>query len=507
MRESNQLNSNINRLQIDKKLLPIIVIFAITAIIGLSVFGLLDGFTQFRMFYIIPWILMTALVIAIPNVYLIYKKEFSLAHPIVSATYSYFAPAFVVGGFILATGYSDPYFLYHIKDPEYTFPLFYIVVMLGFGGLSLGYFLPIGRLIGEFIKKYLPTPKWKEENLYLPGLILLGTGIFFTTFAYVVGVLGFQMGEEVGTYDGLIFLTTLLWFEASFLLWLLLFRRAKFDIFSFLIGAVLIAITLTKALFAGNRSSLIQVMLMITLAYVLAGRKITLKKGIIITILAAVSLMVGMMYGTAFRNVKQSQSRVSIERYTELIFETFDNIQRKDNLKFIESGFESLSYRIVESGTCLAVVIAKYQELKPYEEGYDLDNNISKDLVTTFIPRFIWTNKPVASDPRLYSELYFDYGETSFAITPMGDLIRNFGFIGVPLGMMLLGIILRIIHESLITNQPFSVWRRTLYYMLLTTVSYESFYGTIFPFLVKFGVFAVLGLLIINLFVRKSEIN
>ena len=76
-----------------------------------------------------------------------------------------------------------------------------------------------------------------------------------------------------------------------------------------------------------------------------------------------------------------------------------------------------------------------------------LKNNIINDLLTSLIPRFVWADKPNTSDPRAYSDLYFDYGENSFAITPFGDLLRNFGVIGIPLGMLIIGIYLRIIYS------------------------------------------------------------
>lgn len=506
MQEVNNHNPVFKNGKSDKNILPVIVLWLSVIVIGIILWGTVgEGFTQFRRFYIIPWLFITALVIAAPSLYLIYKKQFTLYHPLVFAAASYFIPSFIIGGFFLAAGTSEPYFLAYVTDPEYNFPLTYIVVMLGYGGLTIGFFLPFGKKIGDKIKGVLPTPNWKNENIYFPGLMLLGLGMVTTSFAYVVGVLGFQTAQEIGTYDGLIFLTTLFWIEASFLLWLVLFRRSKFDVFSFIIGSIVFGVSLVKALYAGNRGSLLQVAIMITLAYILAGKKVNFKQGIVIGILTFLSITVGMIYGTTFRNVKQTQSKIDIEQYTEKIFETFDVISQRDNIKVIEDGFVSLSDRILETGTCLAVVVANHEELKPYEEGYGLDNNIWKDTITTFIPRFLWEDKPVASDARRYSDLYFDYGESSFAITPMGDLIRNYGIPGVFLGMLLLGFILRIIYESLVNDQKFSVWRTTLFYMLLTTVSYEGFYGTILPLVIKFGFVTILGLLAINIFVKKSN--
>ena len=120
------------------------------------------------------------------------------------------------------------------------------------------------------------------------------------------------------------------------------------------------------------------------------------------------------------------------------------------------------------------------------------------------IPRVIWNEKPSQSDPRKYSDLYFNQNDNSFAITPFGDLLRNFGVIGIPLGMMIIGIFFRVIYRALIELQPLSMWRSMLYFMLLTSVSYEGFYGTIIPQFIKVGVVAVSGILIVNLLARMK---
>ncbi len=82
----------------------------------------------------------------------------------------------------------------------------------------------------------------------------------------------------------------------------------------------------------------------------------------------------------------------------------------------------------------------------------------------------------------------------------MGDLLRNFGPIGVPLGMILLGLLLRVVYAALVENGDYTIWRATLFYMILTGVSYEGFYGTIIPYLIKYGLISVIGILFIWFF-------
>ena len=494
-----------NRREKGIKLLPVLFIWSFV-FVALFTFLILNNedLNLMERPYLLPWTLLTGAVIVAPGVYLWSKNQFTLFHPLVFAAWSYFFPAFFLGGLILVFGLSEPYFLAFVQDQKYNLPFTLVLVMIGFIGLTVGYYLPYGYRIGNRIGRFLPKMEWNTEHLWFPGTFLLIVGLINTIFGYIFGVLGYQKLQEIGRYDGLIFLLTLVWLEASFLLWMVLFKRRKFDLLAGLVGTLLIITALGKALFAGNRGGLLQIFILISLAYILAGRKVKFKQGVILSVTLFSVITIGMIYGTTFRNVKGSEARVDMIEYSGYIFDTFTTLENRDNLDMLEQGFFSLAERL-DAVSSLAVVVSNYEQLKPYEEGYGLDNNIYKDTMTFLVPRIIWKDKPVASEPRLYSELYFNYGENSFTITPMGDLLRNFGLIGVPLGMIFLGFFIRIIYAVLVENQVFSYWRTTLFYMLLTAVSYESFFGSIIPYLFKVGVISVGGILIIHFLINKSN--
>ena len=505
MKELRLQNKTIKQAKPGISLLPIALVFF--AVILLAVIFLIvtdDTVDSRSRTYLLPWVLMTGVVIGAPSLYLWAKNEFSLVNPIVFAAWSYFFPAFFLGGLIFTFNLSDPFFLNFIQDMRVDMPLTFIVIMLGYGGLSLGFLLPWARKLGEKTGDYLPRLNWHSENVFFPGFVLLALGLFNSAIGLISGVIGYQKLEEIGTYDGLLFLLTLIWSQANLLLWLLLFRRKKLDFWAGLTGAVLILTALPKVLYGGNRAGFLLFFLAIAFAYLLAGNKITVKKGIVGGVLLVLSIIVGMIYGTTFRNIKGTESQTSMTEYTENILATVETISENDNSQMLESGFASLVERI-DAVSSLAVVVSNYEKLAPYEEGYGLDNNIYKDTVTFFIPRVIWQDKPVASEPRKYGDLYFNYGENSFTITPMGDLLRNFGLIGVPLGMLLLGFLLRVFYAALLEKREFSYWRATLYFMLIISVSYESFYGSILPYLTKVGFITAIGLATIHFLIKKEK--
>jgi hypothetical protein len=452
--------------------------------------------------YLLPWILGLTGVLLIPTIILYYQGKLTLFDPLIFATWSYFFPAFVIGGLMLTLGLSQPYFLSYIQDVQYNLPYTVVLIMIGHAGLSIGYFSPIGSRVGTMIANYLPKADYEVSALVVPGLFLLVLGIFNSIGAIMLGVIGYQRAEAIESYDGIVFLTTLFWMQGTFLLWFVIFRQRRFDLKSFFIMALLFTASMAKALFSGNRAGLLQVFIIMTLAYLLAGRSFSFRQTVVSGGILAVCLIAGMIYGTTFRQVKGSDSQTSIDKYTESIFETFDEVGRFDLGNSLELGLMGLAQRI-DTLSSVAVVVSNYEQLQPYEESYGLDNNIWKDISTFFIPRILWNEKPVASEPRKYSDLYFDYGENSFAITPIGDLVRNYGPFGVPVGMFLLGVLIRIMYRSLIESQPRMVWRATLYFMLLMAISYEGFYGLLIPFLFKVGITSIVGLMIVGLVARS----
>lgn len=481
-------------------LIPLLIIGALVFVGTVSLVVLTDDtMNPFKDMYLMPWVILLGAVIAAPNLYLIYKNRFHLFNPIVFAAWSYFIPAFFFGGLILASGLSQPFFLVFVEDERYNLPLTLVYVALGYGGLAIGFLLPFGKKIGDKINVKLPVWNWKPENVFLPGILLLIIGIGNSIVAFGLGILGYQKVDAIGAYDGLIFLLTLFWLEASFLLWICIFKVDKINLNHLLIVFLLLATSLTKSVFQGNRGSLFQVFILIACAFMFSGRKIESKHRIYGAVLLVLAIVVGMIYGTTFRSIKQGEDRVSMEEYSEFIGTTFDKLVEQDLVDNLGRGISALTERI-EGVSSLAVVVSNYEKLEPYEESYGLKNNIITDSLYFFIPRPLWEDKPVGSEPRKYADLYFNYGENSFTVTPMGDLLRNFGPIGVPLGMILLGFILRIVYASLVENGDYSIWRTTLFYMILTGVSYEGFFGTIIPYLIKYGLISVIGILFIWVF-------
>src|SRR6185369_16923870 len=281
-------------------------------------------------YYLLPWCLLTGAVIASPSIYLIYKRRFDPFHPVVFPAWSYFFPGFFIGGIFVAAGISQPYFLTLVQDESYNLPLTLVYVMLGYLGLVLGFAVPYARWAGEQIGKRMPSWNVPGERLAVPGLLLMSIGVVYTLIGFGQGLLGFQKVQDIGAFDGIIYLLSLFWLEASFLLWLYIFRSKRIAFWQIIVIVVLAITALSKSVFQGNRGSFVQLLILVAFAYAMSGRKLTSRLYASGLILAIFALVAGMIYGTAFRSVKESQDQVSMDRYMAVVPATLDRLSEKD---------------------------------------------------------------------------------------------------------------------------------------------------------------------------------
>ncbi len=462
-----------------------------------------EMFWRLRINYrLLPWIGATAVVLLAPVVYLFWRKKLDIFHPLVYASLSYWFPSFVVGGIFIATDWIQPYQMSLLSEPETDMIWTYVYIMLGFAGMTLGFYLPLGKWLGTQASRRLPAWDWQPNQVLLPATAFLSAGLFFYVSAFFAGVVGFSIVDKTDAFATLNYTLSFLALEAGFLVAMFIFKSRSFQLEHIFAFALIIVLLVSRLSLGGNRSSILLITIMLAMAYFYSGRRLTPKTGTVFAVLAFFALIAGMIYGTTFRNVKETEGQVNLEQQFETVARTIDLIATQDTEKVLNEGFLNLAERI-DGVSSLAVVVSNYERLKPFESSFGLENNIFTDLWTSFIPRFVWANKPIIFDARAYSDLYFNFSGNSYALTPVGDLLRNYGPVGVPIGMLLIGIFLRIAYSALVENQKITIGRATAYYMFLVSLSYEGFYSTIFiygtrVFAIVFISFVFADLLLIN---------
>lgn len=485
--------------------LPVLVLWGFVAIAAVSLFWIENDIGHWLPgFYLLPWCLLTGACVLAPSAYMFYRGRFDFFNPLTFAAWIYVFPAFVLGGIFIAFGAVNPYFMTFIDDPEYNLPLSLVYIAIGFLGLSLGYSLPIGRFIAEKIERRIPDWQWSSSDVWLPGTVLLFAGIGVNLIGFIQGIMGFQRITEIGIFDSvLFFLITMVGF-GYIILWFGIFTAETRTGAFYLVLAIVIAFIPIRLALLASRAGLLVSVIPIAMAFGYSGRRLRPRMAVIFSFLLILALLIGAAYGTAFRNIKGSEAKVNGGDYVGLVMDTLDYLTTQNTTIIVEDSLQALADRI-DNLSSLAVVVANYEKLAPYEASYGLQNNIVNDAMTSLVPRFVWPEKPGTSDARAYSDLYFNFSENSFAITPFGDLLRNFGPIGVPLGMILLGIYLRLIYRLLIDTPSPAIWKKVAYFPLLTAISYEGFYATILPNIIRTLFVVVLSLLVCRFLIRKRK--
>ena len=108
--------------------------------------------------------------------------------------------------------------------------------------------------------------------------------------------------------------------------------------------------------------------------------------------------------------------------------EAFSSAERPDTF------FERLSLK-----SSVNMIVTHAGTDVPYQDGYTL-----QPIVTSFIPRIIWPTKPAIETGRLVNRAFNVTESNDIYISPsyLGELYWNFGWLGVLLGMSLMGAIL-----------------------------------------------------------------
>ena len=175
---------------------------------------------------------------------------------------------------------------------------------------------------------------------------------------------------------------------------------------------------------------------------------------------------------------------------------TLDSVYQqsvRDNILF---GWQRVLERI-NGLTSLTVIIANADRLKGAEIALGIHGNILRDLFTSFIPRILWPSKPIVGGAEIIGNLYFHTKYTSPAVTYIGDLFRNFGVWGVFPGMVLIGIILRMIYRWLIEERHLVPMRVGIFMLLGFAVNYEGMYSSFLPSLIRRMFVVVIAVLFI----------
>jgi len=253
-----------------------------------------------------------------------------------------------------------------------------------------------------------------------------------------------------------------------------------------IVTAIALAFSTLMAFLSGSRSGLLGIAVLCIAAFNYARfPRIRLRELFPWLAGACIALVLGMMIITPYRTSRQNE-----RGYDSIPLSEIASLMRQSTHSLLSWKVPDIvnytADRIVERFSAIEMLgitlaRAKDEAVQASERSVGMDNNIVKNLFYDFVPRVIWHNKPIVSNIGLwFSRIYCDSPHRAWSGPSIfGDLYRNFGYLGIPFGMFVLGILLRIIYERLIIRGNGNAFAVLVYYFLLNDINYEGFYSFI----------------------------
>ncbi len=433
----------------------------------------------------------------------VHGHGFDLFHPLLYAAYFFFIPEFVIVSFMLVLGQVTTSSALLLGDPALARIAAMKFAILGSIGLTLGYFLPVGRLLGRL----LPTFKaldYPTTKLQISAVILLLLGLIAQVGAFRSGLFGYQSNQEIAIFGAAFAFFSQCMLVSHGVIWYSYFKEKRGW---WLPSMLSIAVIILTALVSGSRAALILPLLIVVAGYQYAQDNFKPAKLWKWALLAVLALWIGIVFGTYFRSIKtELLGRTTSMSFSDVLLIanlTRLTIQKQPLLDLISFGWDWLPHRL-DGITQLGVILNFADQFKAAERAIGIDNNIIKDMLNAFIPRFVWTSKPIVGGTEQIGNLYFNVSNYSPAVTYMGDLYRNFGVWGIAPGMLIIGVTLRVLYVWLVEKQSRSPLRISLFLVLAGVVNYEGMYSTYFPSLIRTFVVALTAIAIVTMLGRFS---
>jgi hypothetical protein len=366
-----------------------------------------------------------------PALWRLHRNKFDLLDPVLWISATFFAIFVVRPAWRMLTG--D--FIYNGYDVRDGLHLALTVGAAGYVAILLGYLLPIGaRLSGAFPRM---SPQLYPSTVLAYSLaISLAGGLLFALFILSSGGLEFftayvssrSVGQSAtfGESSAYLYYAPYLGIPALLLLIRCAPRNTRLIYWGVAVAPASLA--LLNAFGRGNRIWLLPLIGSLFLLYYLSRRRRP-------RLLTAVSVL--LMVLVLFSAMRESR------------FAEQDRSLPQELLSFMRSPHEA-AISLVESGDlgmvdALSLEMTAVPSTMPFHHGA-----VATSVLARPIPSVLWPSKPIGPDRQINELLWPDRSaDTSYLPTfsALGELYADSGFLGVILGMALVGVTLRTVVE------------------------------------------------------------
>lgn len=433
----------------------------------------------------------------------------ALVDPVVLAGWLFWLPIFCLGGVALALGWNHPYYLDLLADPSEALAAAQLWGLVGFLSLALGASLPGIRRAGLAAGRRLPRPTWRPGSVRLPAALLVVGGLAVSAVALATDRLGYdattrQQVSPVAAYLQVIALVgvALLWHD------LLHTPPPRGRVAVALTVGGLVAAAVVGGSLAESRATLATWVLVVLVVTLLSGVRVPGRLAGAVVAAAAVTLVLGALVGSQYRELRRdgvgpTGEVVPAPGRLDALDQALERIGDRGlgNVAYLRDR----SVQRLEAPGGLAVIVARNHELDGTDTA-DGAPRVLDSMIGSFVPRALWSDKPASTDPGAISRLYFEYEANAFAVTPMGDVLRDLGPFAVPLLMLLMGAVLRLVHAALVGSPPLAATGVAAFAVLVVRAPmwWEGFYATYLGDLLRAGVVIAASLVFVHLLARRA---
>jgi hypothetical protein len=334
-----------------------------------------------------------------------------------------------------------------------------LVALAAYGAMMAGYALPAGRRLAWLLPR--PRREWSRGITLAAVAFMVPLG----WSVYLGGQYGF-LPERLGTGVTGSFASATLYGIA---LLNICYRRYRSHL-ALLGTIILIPVTMAFNFFTGSKTLFLAPLAMVALSYLVIERRVRILWIVLAVGAIAFFYPVSEFYRTVvMQGLTKSAVEVLQDPGTALGL-VADYASEYDLGDYLTVGLVATSHRVNGLGI-LSVIVRDTPDRVPYQGGWTIGY-----IFLSYVPRVLWPDKPYMTWGQWVTDNYTAPGMNVKSATGSswpGELYLNFGIPGVILGMIVLGIYLRWLHEYVFPPSnpiPFVLFAVVVLYSTLPTL-------------------------------------
>lgn len=315
-----------------------------------------------------------------------------------------------------------------------------LAALVGLISLIIGFMLPVGSLAASILPQ--PRQDWSASVSIAVAMVMIPLGLS-VTLASQFGLVPEQMGT--GILSGISSA-----YHAGIALLAITYFRYKSRV-ALLLAIILVPPLMALSFFTGSKTLMLYPLMMVAFAHIVLTRRIRA-----FWIVGGIAVII-LIYPLAvfYREVVAMGDNLNAVEVLKNPTRAFGLISvfmsQADPLEYVTAGLRATGSRFDALGIT-SVIVRDTPDRVPFQGGWSIGY-----VFVAYIPRVLWPGKPKISV--LGQWITSNYGpgpHITSATAPswVGEFYMNFGFPGIILGCMTLGILYRFIQNFLLRANP-----------------------------------------------------